>query len=102
MDFFHRKKKCDQCNEKFTTDDNLIYHARHVHHQTIVNCAECGKEFIHEKDRLHHARKEHDEKMKKRSNKESFPDKKTRSKIEWTSKLNTLATNSEYFLPIKR
>lgn len=76
MDFFHRKKKCDQCDEKFATDDELMHHARHIHHQTIVNCTECGKEFVHEKDRLHHARKEHDEKMKKRSNNESFPDKK--------------------------
>ncbi|NDB32956.1 MAG: hypothetical protein EB160_05885 [Nitrososphaeria archaeon] len=57
MDFLHRNKnKCDQCNEKFSSYDELIHHARHVHHHAIVKCSDCGKEFIHEKDRLHHQR----------------------------------------------
>lgn len=73
MDFLHRNKnKCDQCNEKFSSYDELIHHARHVHHHAIVKCSDCGKEFIHEKDRLHHQREEHEMKMKKRNHKESF------------------------------
>jgi len=60
MDFFHRKKnKCEQCNEGFATYDELIRHARDIHHHQIVKCTDCNKEFIHEKDRRHHARKEH-------------------------------------------
>ena len=63
MDFLHFKKnKCEQCNKKFPTYDELIHHARHDHHREIVKCRACGKEFIHEKDRLHHARDEHGKK----------------------------------------
>jgi hypothetical protein len=73
MDLFRKNKnKCDQCDEKFSSYDELISHARHIHHHAIVTCTGCGKEFIHEKDRLHHAREEHEEKMKKRSHKESY------------------------------
>jgi len=53
---------CEQCGEKFTKYEDLIHHARNIHHHPIVKCHECGKEFIHEKDRLHHVRKEHKEK----------------------------------------
>ena len=77
MDFFHRNKnKCEQCNEKFPSYDELIHHARHIHHHQIVKCTGCGKEFIHEKDRLHHARKEHEKKMKERSHKEARHDER--------------------------
>jgi uncharacterized Zn finger protein len=61
MDLFHRKKNvCDQCGQKFENYEDLIDHARHVHHHPIVKCQGCGKEFIHEKDRLHHVREEHE------------------------------------------
>ena len=54
MDLLHHKMNvCDQCGEKFESYEELIGHARHVHHHTIVKCHESGKEFIHEKDRLH-------------------------------------------------
>ncbi len=54
MDLLHHKMNvCDQCGEKFERYEELIGHARHVHHHTIVKCHESGKEFIHEKDRLH-------------------------------------------------
>ena len=73
MNFFHKNEnKCDQCNEKFDSYEDLISHARHIHHHAIVKCSGCGKEFIHEKDRLHHAREEHEKKMKQRSHKESY------------------------------
>jgi uncharacterized Zn finger protein len=61
MDLFHRNKNvCDQCGQKFENYEDLINHARHVHHHPIVKCQGCGKEFIHEKDRLHHVREEHE------------------------------------------
>ena len=81
------KHKCDECNEKFKSYDELIYHARHTHHHTIVSCTGCGKEFIHEKDRLHHMRQEHEEKMKDREHHSSGTGefKKPKDSIEQTS-----------------
>ncbi len=75
LDIFHHhhnKEKedvCDQCGEKFANHEDLINHARHVHHDTIVKCHECGKEFMHEKDRLHHVREEHEKKVESREQK---------------------------------
>jgi hypothetical protein len=74
LDIFHRHNKekedvCDQCGEKFANHEDLINHARHVHHHTIVKCHECGKEFVHEKDRLHHVREEHEKKVEGREQK---------------------------------
>lgn len=70
MDLFHKNKNtCDQCGEKFESYEELIAHARHVHHHPIVRCRECGKEFIHEKDRLHHVREEHERKIDSRTHK---------------------------------
>lgn len=68
MDILHRKEKnvCDQCGEKFANYEDLISHARRIHHHPIVKCHECGKEFIHEKDRLHHVREEHEKKIESR------------------------------------
>ncbi len=65
MDILHKiegkdgHNVCDQCGEKFKKYEDLIHHARSIHHHPIVKCQECGKEFIHEKDRLHHVREEH-------------------------------------------
>jgi uncharacterized Zn finger protein len=70
MKLFRKKISCEQCKEKFETYQELISHARHQHHRTIVKCTECGMEFIHESDRLHHARKEHEEKMLRRNHKD--------------------------------
>jgi RNase P subunit RPR2 len=73
LDILHHNKEkenvCDQCGEKFVNHEELISHARHVHHHTIVKCHECGKEFIHEKDRLHHVREEHKKKVESREQK---------------------------------
>jgi predicted amidophosphoribosyltransferase len=70
-------KICDQCGQKFEKYDELVAHARHVHHETIVECRDCGKQFIHEKDRLHHVREEHERKMDHRTHKwEHAHDKK--------------------------
>jgi uncharacterized C2H2 Zn-finger protein len=71
LGFLHKKEKdvCDQCGETFTKYEDLISHARHIHHQPIVKCDECGKEFIHEKDRLHHVREEHEKKVESREHK---------------------------------
>ena len=69
---------CDQCGQKFEKYDELIAHARHVHHHPIVKCHDCGKEFIHEKDRLHHVREQHEKKKDYRTHKwEHVHDKKT-------------------------
>ena len=56
----HNKYTCDQCGQKFENNEDLIEHARSIHHHPIVKCHNCGKEFIHEKDRLHHVKEEHD------------------------------------------
>jgi DNA-directed RNA polymerase subunit RPC12/RpoP len=75
----HRKDNtvCDQCGQKFEKYDELIAHARHVHHHPIVKCHDCGKEFIHEKDRLHHVKEEHEKKVDRRTHKwEHAHDKK--------------------------
>jgi uncharacterized Zn finger protein len=69
MNFLHKSYKCDLCDSKLDTYDDLIKHAREVHHHPIVKCLECGKEFIHEKDRLHHAREEHEKKVRAREEK---------------------------------
>jgi DNA-directed RNA polymerase subunit RPC12/RpoP len=66
LDILHKKEGkedvCDVCGKKFAKHEDLINHARHIHHHPIVKCHECGKEFIHEKDRLHHVREEHKKK----------------------------------------
>lgn len=74
MGIFHRKEKnvCDQCGEKFANYEDLISHARLIHHHPIVKCHECGKEFIHEKDRLHHVREEHEKKIESREQKNLY------------------------------
>jgi uncharacterized C2H2 Zn-finger protein len=69
VDFFHKKYKCEVDNEKFNTYDDLIEHARKVHHTTILKCNKCGKQFLHEKDRLHHVREEHGKDMDARVHK---------------------------------
>lgn len=74
MLFTIKKNKCDQCDERFDSYDELISHARHIHHHPIVKCILCGKEFIHEKDRLHHSRKEHEEKIRERTHKKKHPE----------------------------
>ena len=67
LKFFSRENNtCDKCKEKFKNREELIHHARHVHHHVILKCTECGKEFLHEKDRLHHAKEERENKLKKR------------------------------------
>jgi DNA-directed RNA polymerase subunit M/transcription elongation factor TFIIS len=64
--FSRNNNTCGDCKEKMESYNDLINHARHVHHKRIVKCSGCGKEFIHEKDRLHHAREEHQQKVKSR------------------------------------
>lgn len=68
MGILHKKEKdvCEQCGEKFAKYEDLISHARQMHHHPIVKCHECGKEFTHEKDRLHHVREEHKKKVENR------------------------------------
>lgn len=72
MDLLHHHKEknvCDECGEKFAKYEDLINHAKHIHHHPIVKCNECGREFIHEKDRLHHVREEHEQKIDSREHK---------------------------------
>jgi DNA-directed RNA polymerase subunit RPC12/RpoP len=80
LDFFHRKEKnvCDQCGEKFNNYEDLINHAKHLHHHQIVKCHDCGKEFIHEKDRLHHVREEHERKIESREEKNLYRHEKSK------------------------
>ena len=89
---FHRKNNnvCDQCGQRFEKYDELIAHARHVHHHPIVKCHECGKEFIHEKDRLHHVREEHEKKIDHRTHKWEQPHDK---KINPQEKVNDQTRN---------
>ena len=76
MNLLNRNKNvCDQCGEKFDSYDELIKHARHTHHHTIVKCDRCGKEFIHEKDRLHHTREEHEKEMDYRTHRDEYKTK---------------------------
>ena len=70
MDFFHKKKHaCEKDDEKFDTYQELVEHARDVHHSFILKCNKCGKQFLHEKDRLHHVREEHEKEMDARVHK---------------------------------
>ena len=41
----HKKNNnvCDQCGQKFEKYDELIAHARHVHHHPIVKCHDSAK-----------------------------------------------------------
>jgi uncharacterized protein with PIN domain len=83
MDIFRFKKNtCDECNKKFSKYDELIEHARNIHHNVIVKCHECGRQFIHEKDRLHHVREEHEKKMDYRTHKSNYAHKKISSPQE--------------------
>jgi uncharacterized Zn finger protein len=79
VNLLHKAHVCDQCGAKFENYDELIKHAREIHHHAIVSCHECGKQFIHEKDRLHHVREEHEKKIHERENKNlhRHDDKKT-------------------------
>lgn len=65
----HNENTCDLCGKEFANHEDLIAHARHVHHHPIMKCHECGKEFMHEKDRLHHVREEHLKKADHRTHK---------------------------------
>jgi uncharacterized Zn finger protein len=79
MDLFqHKKNICDQCSEKFESYDELIKHARHIHHHPIVKCQYCGREFIHEKDRLHHAREEHQKELEYRTHRDEYTQHKVK------------------------
>ena len=74
---------CDQCGQIFQNNEDLIDHARQVHHHPIVKCHDCGKEFIHEKDRLHHVREEHEKKVDHRTHRwEHTPDKSPQEKVD--------------------
>ncbi len=76
MNLFHKEKnECEQCKEKFSSYEELIHHARHVHHHDIVKCTQCGKEFIHETDRLAHSREEHKKKIARRAHKDEYVSK---------------------------
>jgi DNA-directed RNA polymerase subunit RPC12/RpoP len=67
VNFLHKPSyTCDKCDAKFKDYDELVKHARELHHHPIVKCHVCGKEFVHEKDRLHHAREEHEKKVQQR------------------------------------
>jgi len=50
MDLFHHNHHnmnvCDLCGKEFDINEDLITHARHVHHQPILKYHECGKEFV--------------------------------------------------------
>lgn len=80
---FNKNNNCTQCETTFPNHEDLVKHARHEHHKTIVKCQKCGQEFIHEKDRLHHVLFLHGEEMRKRSNKSSYPDEySTQSRVD--------------------
>jgi hypothetical protein len=76
VDLFHKKYKCVEDEEKFDTYEELIEHARNIHHHIILKCNKCGKQFLHEKDRLHHVREEHEKEMDARVHKDEHKHKK--------------------------
>ena len=80
MDFFHKKYKCEEDDQKFDTYEELIEHSREIHHHTILKCHKCEKQFIHEKDRLHHVREEHEKEMDARVHKNEHHHKKEGSR----------------------
>ena len=83
MGLFQRKRNiCDECNKKFLHYEELVEHARHIHHHVIVKCDGCGKQFIHEKDRLHHVREEHNKKVDYRTHRSEHAHKKKTSSIQ--------------------
>lgn len=67
MGFLHRSKnQCKQCHERFDKHQDLIQHARKVHHQSVIRCRNCGMEFLHEEDRLHHVQDEKEKEADRR------------------------------------
>jgi hypothetical protein len=59
MSFLQREKNhCKLCKERFDKQEELVQHAKKVHHQPITKCRNCGMEFLHEEDRLHHVKQE--------------------------------------------
>jgi hypothetical protein len=76
VDLFKKKHKCEKDGEKFDTYEQLIEHARKIHHYTILRCNKCRKQFFHEKDRLHHVREEHGKQMDARVHKNEHRHKK--------------------------
>jgi transcriptional regulator NrdR family protein len=83
MHLFQRKRNiCDECNKKFSHYEELVEHARHIHHKVITKCDGCGKQFVHEKDRLHHVREEHDKKVDYRTHKSEHAHKKKTPSIQ--------------------
>jgi len=64
MDFLHREKNlCKVCRTRFNKHQELIQHAKKVHHQSVMKCHSCGMEFLHEEDRLHHVQQEKEKKI---------------------------------------
>jgi hypothetical protein len=76
VDFFHKKFQCEEDGKKFDTYEELINHAREIHHHPIIKCNICGKQFLHEKDRLHHVREEHEKEMDARVHKNEHQHKR--------------------------
>ena len=67
MDFLQRNKnRCKLCTEKFSNNEELVQHAKKVHHQPVTRCHECGMEFLHVEDRLHHVQQEKERKIDRR------------------------------------
>ena len=59
MKFFSLKKNnCNDCNEKFNSQDELARHVKEVHKHNVRKCQKCGKIFLNEKERLHHIKEE--------------------------------------------
>ena len=67
MGFLQRQKnRCKVCTKKFSKHEELVQHAKKVHHQPVTRCRECGMEFLHEEDRLHHVQQEKERKIDRR------------------------------------
>src|SRR6185312_4030832 len=100
MVFFNKKHKCEEDGEKFDTYNELIEHARKIHHYTILKCNRCGKQFYHEKDRLHHVREENGKDMDARVHKNEHKHKKEDRSQKGTSaheQVNSHAKNLDKF-----
>jgi hypothetical protein len=46
---FHKKYPCEEDGKKFNTYEELIDHAREIHHHPIIKCNTCGNNFFMKK-----------------------------------------------------
>lgn len=69
LKLFSKKNNCNECNEKFSNEEELARHAKEAHKHNVRKCQKCGKLFLNEKDRLHHIKEERQKEIEYRRRK---------------------------------